>query len=125
LFRSQLNRVDEGSELTVCSVLGVPIPPTHKIRKTECGGALSADGFASSWDGVTCPSCLAKRPGGSRPSAPRVLPCVERDCASKVTCHFCNRCDGHCLPRAPLDEAAHKIYWNERPAVHVRRRRRR
>src|ERR1022692_516830 len=40
----------------------VALPPKHKIKATECGGAHIGDDFRTLWGSVDCPKCLAKRP---------------------------------------------------------------
>ena len=98
--------------------------PTHKIKSTECGEAHLADDFRTLWGSVDCAKCLARRPPLADPRVHKG-PHLCRECfAAESTCHFCSRCDEHCLAKAPRDEAAHTRYWAERPAPTVKRKRR-
>src|ERR1022692_1606508 len=56
----------------------VALPPKHKIKATECGGAHIGDDFRTLWGSVDCPKCLAKRPRHPSISEPtRGRTCAE------------------------------------------------
>jgi|SRR5579871_18118 len=101
-------------------------PPIHKIRATECGKARRGDAFTSTWQQVSCWSCLQnapKRPARKVATGPRQ--CVEGyNCAEKSACRFCNRCELHCVAKNVNSEEEHRKHWDEQPRPTAHRRRR-